>query len=244
MTTAALLVTLVATACNPVVPGAEGATPSPNSVTTDSTVSGDSGTVVFADDFGDPASGWGTGATPGGVHYGYAGGSYVIRLSGGGNVYDWSAAPYVVPHRQLSVEATGTQSTTAPHATAFGVYCSPGIAEAPPFYEFLDFIDGSWALDRRDGDVGHGRRTVLKTGSAPLPPVSLANVSTTVVGMCATLSDDHTTRLVFEINNVAIADITDTVANLPGPGWNAGIETYSQYEDLAVTVTRFRERAL
>jgi hypothetical protein len=239
---AALLVALVVTACTAPFTGSVTPSPGSDSVTASTVLSGDSGTMVFEDDFHDPASGWPVAASSGGISFGYGAGNYSIRWPGGRG-YDWAVAPYQVSHDQLSVSAAGTQSTTAPHATALGVYCSRGFAD-PPFYEFQEFIDGSWVLDRREGARGNPTRTVLKAGPNAFPPISLTNVSVTVEGVCASLSDGHTTRLVFLIDNVVVADVTDTVADLSGSGWNAGIEVYNQSEDLTVTITSFRERAL
>jgi hypothetical protein len=72
-------------------------------------------------------------------------------------------------------------------------------------------------------------------GSAPL----------TVTGMCATLADEHTVRLVMFAGAARIADFTDHATVLPDVGWQADLMvTSSEIHDSIVAVTHFEVRDL
>jgi hypothetical protein len=203
------------------------------------TVTSTFGKTVFSDDFHDPASGWTTNSLPSGTTFSYAADGYVVVAKG--TLDHFADAPYTTPVAQIAIGVTATQSTDAPAGAGYGVSCWRGIDAAELRYDFLLTAAGEWSVDRRDGGVLTSA-LILKQGATTAKPGSTPLV---VTGMCATLADGHTVRLVMFAGPNKIADMTDNANALPDAGWQADlVTTSSEIHDSTVTVTHFEVRDL
>jgi hypothetical protein len=199
----------------------------------------DQGTVAFSDQFGDPTSGWATSALASGTTFGYQAGRYVVTARG--SLHHFAVSPYQVPIAKLSVAMQATQGAGAPSGAGFGVLCAEGgDLQTSLRYEFLALNTGDWVIERRHGSaspamvVSQGK-TAARPGSTPL----------TVEGVCNTLSDGRTTRLLLFLGGRQVADLKDSVGPIVGQGWAAGIDVASRSQAAsAVSVSDFEERDL
>lgn len=179
------------------------------------------GGVVFSDSFADPRSGWNRKPSTG-VTYQYIPGGFAATATG--NFIYHRGAPYEEPIQQISMSMTATIAPGAPAGANFGPNCDQGTTTTSDFhYEFELTTDSQWEILRHQG-VATNTTEILKEGTAP---VSAGPAPDTVVGMCATQSDGHTTRLVMFVDGTQVADITDSY-NLPGDGWVAGMSFGSE----------------
>ena len=100
---------------------------------------------------------------------------------------------------------------------------------------------GTWTIDRRDGGL-LTKPLILKRGSSS---ARLGSTSFAIEGMCATLADEHTVRLLMFAGKEKIADITDTAVAMPDIGWQADLVlASSDIHDSTVTATHFEVRDL
>lgn len=196
------------------------------------------GSVVFSDNFGDRNSGWTTGPLTGAT-YAYSNGAYT--LTGSGLFIYSSRSPYNEPHQQLSVSMKATMSPNAPVDAGLGVGCGRGAGSSEVRYELVVYVDGSWLVQRRNGVPSDtGVPITLKQGSSA---TAVGSTPVTVVGVCATLSDGHTTRLALFIDGTPAADLTDTATTLSAGGWTGFILlAASDAKPTTVTVSRVEER--
>jgi len=196
------------------------------------------GKVVFSDDFDDPGSGWITKPTAE-ASYAYTSGGFTV--TGTGNFYHQTYAPYTEVVAQVGVSVTALQDLNAPLGAGFGVVCRRGSGAAEVKYSFLLENDQRWQIVRHDGPNPTTTAT-LKEGTAPVSPGLSPN---TVVGMCATQPDNQTTQLTMFVNGTQVADITDTAPAFQDAGWITGIATASQAPVTStVTAIEFQERNL
>jgi hypothetical protein len=221
------------------------ASPSPTPgrlITLGTPLTATAGTLVFTDDFHDPLSGWNTTAGASDVNYGYVNGAYVAVAKGGYFYYD--PAPYSEPKQQMSVSATATLDTHTPPDAGFGMDCLRGTGSTQVSYEFVAAADTKWYVMRSIGETSTTTPTTLKqgsVGSAPAPGV----IPVTLVGVCATMSDGVSMRLVFFIDGVKVADLTDNAPASSTVGWMSDLMTAgSDSGPVTVTLTRFEERDL
>jgi len=220
--------------------GLSGAIKSPTPVTASTVVTADRGTVIFTDDFSDPASGWATKPTAD-FRASFTGSGYVVVAS---NFVDHEiAAPYLLPKDQLSVAVRATESTDSPEGSGFGAACSRGLKEPTISYDFVVQVGGTWDMFRHDTRPGVANpATSLKMGTSPKAPGA---ASITVELICATLSDGITTRLVMFVDSTQVADLTDPVTDLPRLGWVGGFVVRGVGAGpTTVTATHFQERDL
>ena len=200
-------------------------------------VTSSSGNTVFSDDFHDPASGWRTTSLPSGTSFKYTPDGYVVVAEG--TLDHFADAPYDTPVSQIAMAVTATQSTDAPLAAGYGVSCWRGTDTGELRYDFLLTAAGKWSVDRRDGGV-LATAKVRKQGRSTGRPGSTPVV---VTGICATLADQHTVRLIMFAGTEKLADFTDSATALPDTGWLADLElTSSAIHDSTVTVTHFEIR--
>ncbi len=222
--------------------GAPGLAPAPKTsepVTASTTVAAQRGTVVFADDFHNASSGWSTETLPSGTTFSYAASGYVIVAKGA--VDHFANAPYETPVQQAAISVTATQSTDSPIGAGFGVSCWRGTGAAELRYDFLVSTGGDWQVDRRDGGIPTTPH-ILKQGKSA---VTLGSAPLAVQGMCATLADLRTTRLVLFAGTLKLADIIDTATAMPDAGWLADILVTSEaLHPSTVTATHFEVRDL
>ena len=222
--------------------GAPGLAPAPKALgpaTASTALTTQRGAVVFSDDFHNASSGWSTETLPSGTTFAYAAGGYLIIAKGA--VDHFADAPYETPVQQVAISVTATQSTDAPIGAGYGVSCWRGTGAAELRYDFLVSTGGDWQVDRRDGGIPttpqilkHGNSAV-RLGSAPLA----------VQGMCATLADLKTTRLVLFAGTQKLADILDTATPMPGAGWLPDLLVTSEaLHSSTVTATHFEVRDL
>jgi hypothetical protein len=198
-----------------------------------------SGKVVFSDDFRDPNSGWTTSSLPSGTTFGYAPQGYVVVARG--ELDHFANSPYTTPVAQIAISVTATQSADAPVGAGYGVSCWRGQDTTELRYDFVMTSAGSWSIDRRDGGVLTAP-LILKRGTST---AKLGATPLAIEGMCATLADQHTVRLVMFAGKDKIADITDSSNAMPDAGWQADLTlTSSAIHDSTVVVTHFEERDL
>jgi hypothetical protein len=187
------------------------------------------GGVVFSDDFADPHSGWNVKPSTG-VTYQYT--SHGFSATASGNFIYHRGAPYEKPIPQISMSMTATIAPGAPAGANFGPNCDQGpTTSADLHYEFELTTDSQWEILRHQG-VATNTTEILKEGSAP---VAAGPTPDTVVGICATQTDGHTTRLLMFVDGTQVADITDG-QNLPDDGWVAGM-SFGSENGAATTVT-------
>ena len=210
-------------------------------VTAATTLGSGRGKLVFSDDFSHSWSGWTTSSESSGTTFAYSGGHYVVVAKG--SFDHFARSPYLLNRQQMGISVTATQSSDAPEGAGFGASCRRGQSEAQTRYEFLIHVGGTWSIYRRDGVVnGDTSPYSLKLGSLPVSP---GPRPVTVVAMCATLADNHTTRLAMFVNGSAVADIYDAAPALSDSGWLSGLVVASfEPTPSTVIVSRFEERDL
>jgi hypothetical protein len=222
--------------------GSGSSTPTPRvatgPITASTPLAAGRGSVVFTDDFRDPNSGWTTSSVTGAT-YGYANGAYTV--TGSGLLVYIAPSPYKEPHQQLSVSMKGTLSPNAPVDAGIGVGCGRGSGATEVRYELVVFVDASWAVVRRNGvPDAASQPLVLKQGSSA---TAVGSTPVTVVGVCATLTDGHTTRLALFVNGTLAVDLTDTATTLSDAGWTGTILlAASDAGPTTMTVSRVEER--
>jgi hypothetical protein len=223
-------------------PRASSATPA-HPVTRNTPLTAATGAVVFKDDFHDVHSGWDTVSGDPDISYAFVNGAFVAVAKGAFLFYDPS--PYSEPQQQLSVGATATLDIHTPPDAGFGVDCTRGAGSVQTTYEFTADADSTWYIARLTGASSVTNfPTTLAQGTIrgkPAPGV----IPVTSVGVCATLADGLTTRLVFFIDGSKVADLTDTQPAVSPDGWLADLVTVgSDSGPVTVTVTQFEERDL
>jgi hypothetical protein len=198
----------------------------------------DQGTLAFSDQFSDPNSGWTTSELASGTTFAYVGGRYVVTAKG--SLHHLAVSPYEVPIAKLSVRVKATQSPGAPPGAGFGVLCAEGgDLQTSLRYEFLALTTGDWVIERRDGN---SQPAVLGRGETSATP---GDTPMTVEGVCNTLSDGRTTRLLMFVDGHRVADTKDSIGLIDGQGWAGGIDVASQSKAAsAVSVSDFEERDL
>jgi hypothetical protein len=220
--------------------GAPGlAPPALGSVSASATVTAGRGAVVFADDLHDPSSGWTTETLPSGTTFSYTTAGYVIVAKG--TVDHFASAPYQTPVQQVATSVAATQSSNAPIGAGYGVSCWRGAGASELRYDFVMTTGGAWQVDRRNGGIPT-KPVILKQGKSS---VRLGSAPLAVQGMCATLADLHTTRLVLFAGTQSLADFTDAATAMPDAGWLSDLLVTS--EDIhasTVTATHFEVRDL
>jgi hypothetical protein len=203
------------------------------------TLSSNRGPIVYADDFGDAASGWPVGTASSGTTASYGDPGYVVV--GRGTFHHVLKAPYNHLLKQVGVSATATQSTDAPAKAGFGVNCLRGSGFTMLRYEFLVLAPGIWYLERFDNTPGSNGR-ILRQGSSQANP---DKAPVTVVGMCADLAGGRTTRLVLFVNGSRKTDYVDYSGAVDLAGWTTGVTTASRDPKAStVTFTHFEEHDL
>jgi len=197
------------------------------------------GTIVFADDFQDPHSGWNAAVLPSGTSFGYADGGYLI--TGKGTLHHFADAPFHTGLPQLGMSVTATQTPGAPDGAGFGVTCWRGDGENRVRYEFVVLSPGTWYLERDGGvDTLLSRGVVLEKGTARVAPGASP---ITIVGMCLTLNDGLT-RLALFVDGSKMVDRVEKVGGGQG-AWLSGLDVSSRDAgDSAVMITRFEDRDL
>ncbi len=201
--------------------GPSTATPAPRSL-----LPIDKAPVVFSDAFLDPFSGWLNGSLPSGTTFKYQSGHYVAHARG--NLHHFANAPYREPLEELAMSVTATQSAHAPRGAGFGVLCrrvSAPRASDTSQYEFIVASSGVWFVERHDGPSASKESSILIEGRSPALPGARP---VTVTGVCATEAGTGTTRLQLLVNGQQVADLRDTAASLPGPGWLASLDVDSR----------------
>jgi len=197
------------------------------------------GTIVFADDFQDPHSGWNAAVLPSGTSFGYANGGYLI--TGRGTLHHFAEAPFRTGVPQLGMSVTATQTAGAPDGAGFGLTCWRGDGEDRVRYEFVVLSPGTWYLERDGGvDTLSSRGVVLQKGSARVAPGASP---ITIVGMCVTL-DGQSTRLALFVDGSKMVDRVEKVGG-PQGAWLSGLDVSSREAgDSAVIISRFEDRDL
>lgn len=229
---------------SPVSPTAPAASspPSPPStadgVTASSPLSSPRGTVIFADDFSDPNSGWDTGTDEDST-YTYTPAGYSMTTHA--PAIFLSYAPDDTPVQQVSLSITAAEAAGADPDAGFGVSCRRGPDSASQLrYEFTVTGSGRWFIERNQGDLSAQTPTTLHEGPTQLP----AGAQVTVSAVCATLADGITTRLALFLNGTKVADTLD-VSTVDGAGWLGAIMSTNPSSAPATTiVSRYNESAL
>ena len=219
--------------------GAGGAGGSYRIVATTSVLPG-RGTVVFTDDFHDRNSGWTTLTLPSGTRFTYGNRQYVVVATGALHHYAYS--PFEWPEQQLSAGVTATLSSGGALLSGFGIGCRRGSGGSEIRYELLVTGDGRWFVERGSGapSTTTASTNLLKQGTAPVTPGA---TPLTLEGLCATLQDGHTTRLMLFVGGQQVADMVDTADALPDRGWVAELVVLSSASaNSTVIVTNFIER--
>jgi len=170
-----------------------------------------------------------------GTNFAYVGSRYAVFTNGTG--HSLAFAPYHVGVPQMAASVTATQTVGAPTGAGFGVGCYRGTGASRIRYELLVTVPGTWYVERSHGDGLGVQPTILRRGTSAIVPGASP---ITVEGVCATLSDGRTTRLVLFANGQRLTDLTDAQAGLPGPGWLAALDVDSRKAvPTRVTATHF-----
>jgi hypothetical protein len=237
-------VPIAQSAVSPTTPAASNPTNTPTppntaaGVTASSPLSSPRGTVIFADDFSDPNSGWDTG-TDNDSTYSYTPAGYSMTTHA--PAIFLSYAPDDTPAQQVSLSITAVEAAGADPDAGFGVSCRRGPDSASQLrYEFTVTGAGRWFIERNEGDLSAQRPTTLREGPTQLP----AGTQVTVSAVCATLADGVTTRLALFLNGTKVADMLD-VSTVDGAGWLGAIMSTNVGNAPATTiVSRYNESAL
>jgi len=199
------------------------------------------GKVVFSEHFHDPASNWGTSILePSGTTFKITTSGYEIVATG--FLIHTATSPYRQALQQVGMSLTAKQSADTPAEAGFGVTCRRGTGQSEVRYQL--YVGGSsWVVLRRDGPSGPGVEPwVLKEGTSPS---TAGPAPITVVGICATLADGVSTRVMMFVDGSRVADLTDTADALPGLGWLTGLVVVSSDKAPSrVTATEFDVRNL
>jgi hypothetical protein len=196
------------------------------------------GTVIFADDFSDPNSGWDTGTDEDST-YTYTPAGYSMTTHA--PAIFLSYAPDDTPVQQVSLSITAAEAAGTDPDAGFGVSCRRGPDSASQLrYEFTVTGSGRWFIERNQGDLSAQTPTTLHAGPTQLP----AGAQVTVSAVCATLADGITTRLALFLNGTKVADTLD-VSTVDGAGWLGAIMSTNPGSAPATTiVSRYNESAL
>jgi hypothetical protein len=233
-------VTVVQAPASPSAPAQSNQAPQPSpssdgsGATQTSPLSSSSGSVVFADDFSDPDTGWGTGSDDDSTYTyrpdGYYMTSYVAA-------HFLSYSPYDTPQQQMEQSVTATEVGGAEPGAGFGVICRRGPDSATQLrYEFAVTNSGKWYIERNQGALSISvAPTILSQGVTQVVPGASA---LTLTSVCATLADGTTTRLTLFLNGVKVADTVD-VATLDAEGWLGGVLTTNASSDPATTIFNY-----
>ncbi len=190
-----------------------------------------SGVEVFSDDFSDPSSGWATGADPNGAVFAYSPDGYTVTSKVAAH---WLAySPDDDPVQQINLNMTARESANAPRGAGFGLVCRRGPDSTSNVrYEFIVDESNRWFIERNQGAVAMSSTpSTLDEGELP---ANLGSQELQISGICATLADGQTTRLVLFVGTQKVADITD-VASLDADGWLGGL--MSNGDDVSSTTT-------
>ena len=222
--------------------GASAAPPAASRVVSASTpLKSTSGKVVYSDSFQNLADGWSTSINESsGTTFRYSPAGYQITATG--FLIHVATAPFDTAFAQLSMSLTATQSSGTPADAGFGVACRRGQGQARVRYEM--YVDGTkWYVLRYDGISSPKTFPFrLKEGSTPMPA---GTTPITVAGVCATLDDGVSTRVMLFVDGVNVADLIDFAPAMPGSGWLAGLIVASTDKAPSmVTATRFEVRNL
>lgn len=212
----------------------------PLGVSASSTLESTGGKVVYSDNFHNAATGWPTTAeATGRATYSYSISGYQIVATG--SLLHPAQSPYQTALQQMSISMTAQQSTDSPSDAGFGVVCRRGSGGL--FKYELYVVGAKWIVLRRDGRADPTNQPyVLKEGTSPS---TAGPVPITLVGVCATLGDGVSTRLVLFVNGSTVVDLIDVSDPLPGDGWLSGLLAASSDKGRStVTVTEFQERNL
>lgn len=226
---------------SPVTPVAPAASNSPNpaaGVTASSPLNSPRGTVMFADDFSDPNSGWDAGADNDST-YTYTPAGY--SMTSHSPAIFLSYAPDDTPAQQVSLSVTATEADGADPDAGYGASCRRGPDSASQLrYEFSITGSGTWYIERNQGELSAQTPTVLEEGPTQL----LAGSHVTVSATCATLADGITTRLALFLNGTKVADRLD-IGTDDGAGWLGAIMSTNPGTAPATTiVSHYNESAL
>jgi len=187
-------------------------------VTASTPLAENSGTRVYSDLFGDPGSGWIVDdEVEASTHYVSDG--YAMTVTGHENWF--SLAPYAVPAQQVLLSMRATESGDSTGRAGFGLLCVRGPrSDGLLRYEFVVNGTGHWSIERNEGPVSlTAPPSVLDEGTASQ---AAGATPAEITAVCATLADGQTTRLVFFVHGVEVADITD-VGSADGAGWIGGM---------------------
>lgn len=194
---------------------------------------------MYSDDFHDSKTGWADSSlNTADDTFNFTASGYVIGSSGG-SIEHWIYSPYRDGKGQLSMSLTATQME-GPAGLGFGVACGRGDGATRITYSFLILNDGTFTVARSEGSLYDSPEVLLQKGASPVKPGSTA---ITVVGMCATLDDGKTTRLVLFAGDQMLADFTDKTS-LSGPGWLGSIDMLSGKRPSSITAKHWEERDL
>jgi hypothetical protein len=212
----------------------------PQEVSASSTLKATLGRVVYSDNFHDASTGWPTTAeATGRATYSYTVTGY--QIVGTGLLLHPAQSPYQTVFQQMSISMTAQQSADSPSDAGFGVVCRRG---SGGLFKYELYVEGAkWIVLRRDGRADPTNQPyVLKEGTSPS---AAGPVPITLVGVCATLADGVSTRLVLFVNGSSVVDLVDVSDPLPGDGWLSGMLAASSDKGRStVTVTVFQERDL
>lgn len=222
-----------AVAHSPTAPAASNPPNPAGGITASSPLDSPLGTsVIFSDSFGDPNSGWDTGADSD-SNYTYTPGGYSMTTNAPGVFFSY--APDDTPAQQVSLAVTAIESPGADPDAGYGASCRRGPDSASQLrYEFRVTGSGQWFIERNTGDLDAQTPTIVDQGSSQL----LAGTQGTLSAVCATLADGTTTRLALFLNGTKVADTVD-VATADGAGWLGAILSTNPGTAPATTVVRY-----
>jgi hypothetical protein len=196
------------------------------------------GSLVFSDDFSS-GSGWYVGTSAEGT-FRYVPGGYAI--GGTGDFYYFSYSPYKTSHSRISISMTASQTDSGPARSGFGVLCGGGYGTSRLQYEFVVFADGSWAIERRNGQPVDSTGPRMIDFGAGAPP---ANSTPETVQVICDSAGQTGTRLILMVNGELLGDYTDHTSTVPDNAWWGGILAATRPTDVTtVTVTKVEERDL
>jgi hypothetical protein len=185
----------------------------------------DSGRVVFTDNFSDPTSGWFVGKNSDGTSFSYAGGSY--EIDGVAGKAESARAPYPTG---LSAVAASASIVLVDQGdlNGVGLRCEHAGGNQTTHYVVFLFPDGSLDVDRYPGMQGDTIDYPTPILTSSVDNMAPSGQPDRVELACITVSQgggSQTTRLLVRVGGGSVIATTDTFAYAGDSDWYAGVES-------------------
>ena len=199
----------------------------------------DSGRVVWSDDFANRGSGWFSGTDSAGSSFVYMGGAYVI--SGSGDTAHAATAPYSRGLAAMAVSASFTLASAGDIEAGAGLRCDHAGDDSTTHYVAFLFPDGGLQVFRYPGAAESPADEPTSILIGYVPGVGQVGQANRMSLACITVSvgnGSQTTRILVQVNFGTVQSVTDSYATGGDSGWNGGVESEGastvEYDDFRI----------